>query len=46
MLHVKFHEDDIECREVFALDCLNINKFGEMHMHIHSDAYEYSLECS
>ena len=35
-MHVKFHEDVIECIEVILyFDCLNINEFGVMHMNIH-----------
>ena len=45
MRHVMFHEDVIGCKEIIALDYLNINEFWAMHMHINSDAHEYSLEC-
>ena len=31
MMHVKFHEDFIGCREVFAL----LIEFGPMHRNIH-----------
>ena len=45
MMHVKFHEDVIGCRESIAFHCLNINEFGAKYMNIYSDAHEYSSEC-
>ena len=40
-MRVKFHGDVIGCGE----DIAHINEFGAMHMNIHSDAHDYSLEC-
>ena len=43
MMHVKFHEDVIRCREVIALfECLNINEFWVMHMNIHYNVLRYT----
>ena len=44
-MHVKFHEDVIVAAKLLPFDCPNINEFGVMPMHIHSDAHEYSVEC-
>ena len=36
----------LDVEKLLPFDCLNVNEFGVMHMDIHSDAHEYSYECS
>ena len=31
--------------KLLPFDCPNINKFGAVHLNMHSDTHEYSLEC-